>query len=197
MLGNAEFLGQARELTADSREAVGDLLASARLFAQILCELRAVSRALGADPDPPPRLEAVPLAPMAHAAVRAAGPRAARADVRLRCEAEEPLAAVANAELLRHVLDDLVDNAIRNAPARTEVLVRAQRRDARALLEVADRRLPPASLEHLFDLEIGDLASGRRLALVFARLSCELMGGALRAERDGGGVALTVELPAA
>jgi signal transduction histidine kinase len=196
ILGNAEYLTQARELTADSREAVTDLLASARLFVQILAELRAVSRGLGRGAEPPAHMGPVALGPVAHAAVLAASPRAARAEVRLVCQVDEPLSAHADPDLLRHVVDDLVDNALRNSPARSEVMVTASRRDATALLSVADHRVPPVSVEHLFDIEVGDAASGRRLALIFSRVACEAQGGTLRAEVTPDGLAMTIELPA-
>ena len=195
ILGNAEYLAQARELAPDSREAVADLLASAKLFAQILAELRAVSRAL----DGEIAAAVTPLAdtaPLVREVVRGALPRAQRAGLTLSVECDEALPARADRELLRHVLDDLVDNALRNAPSRTLVSVEARRRGERAVIEVGDQRRPPESPERLFEIDGGDATSGRRLALIFCRLACEAMGAKLSAEVPaGGGFRLALELP--
>jgi K+-sensing histidine kinase KdpD len=197
ILGNAEYLAQARELAPDSREAVADLLASAKLFAQILAELRAVSRAFDGDI----AAAVTPLAdtaPLVREVVRGAMPRAQRAGLLLSVECDDSLPARADRELLRHVLDDLVDNALRNAPSRTMVSVEARRRGERAVIEVGDQRRPPEAPERLFEIEGGDAASGRRLALIFCRLACEAMGAKLTADTPAsGGFRLALELAAA
>jgi len=195
ILGNAEYLGQARELAPDSREAVADLLASAKLFAQILAELRAVSRGL----DGEIAAAVTPIAdaaPLVREVVRGAMPRAQRAGLTLGVDCDDALPARADRELLRHVLDDLVDNALRNAPSRTLVAVEARRRAGGVVIEIGDQRRPPESPERLFDVENGDTASGRRLALIFCRQACEAMGARLTAEAPAaGGFKLAVELP--
>jgi signal transduction histidine kinase len=196
ILGNAEYLGQARELSPDSREAVADLLASAKLFAQILAELRAVSRGLDGEiaAAPTPLADASTLV---REVVRGALPRAQRAGLTLSVECDDAVPARADRELLRHVLDDLVDNALRNAPQQTLVAVEARRRDGAAVIEVHDQRRPPESVERLFEVDGGDPVSGRRLALIFCRLACEAMGARVWAESGGSGFTLRLELPVA
>jgi two-component system sensor histidine kinase KdpD len=196
ILGNAEYLGQARELSPDSREAVSDLLASAKLFAQILAELRAVSR--GLDGEIVTTVAVADAAVLVREVVRGAQSRAEHAGLLLSVDSDPTVPVRADRELLRHVVDDLIDNAVRNAPSRSLVTVEARKRGDTAIIEVSDQRAVPAALELLFDAEGGDAASGRRLALIFCRFACEAMGAKVWAEAGAaGGLKLSVELPAA
>ena len=95
----------------------------------------------------------------------------------------------ADCELVRRVAENLVDNAVRYAPAGSEVEVRVDAREGGALLSVADRGpgVPPELRERIFDrfVQLDPDASGRAgrgLGLTFCRAALEAHGGWIRAE---------------
>lgn len=93
------------------------------------------------------------LAAVAEDAVKAHASRAAERDVRLDLAAPEPLEVLADADRLREVIDNLVDNALRYAPPGSAVGVSVRREGDRARLSVQDSG-PGLSLgeqAHVFD----------------------------------------------
>jgi signal transduction histidine kinase len=108
-------------------------------------------------------------------------------------------------DLIRRVVTNLVDNAIRHAPADTTVTISTRRVDGGVELRVADRG--PGVPEHLrkqvFEPFIqldahGDLAStraGRGLGLTFCRLAAEAHGGAIWIEDGNPGAVFCVSIP--
>ncbi|HEX7322563.1 MAG TPA: DUF4118 domain-containing protein, partial [Mycobacterium sp.] len=109
---------------------------------------------------------------------------------------------MADAGLLERVLANLIDNALRYAPA-SVVRVTAGRVAERVLINVADegRGLPPGGGEHLFEPFQGigdqDNTSGVGLGLSVARGFIEAMGGAIQAiDTPGGGLTMVVDLAA-
>lgn len=105
-------------------------------------------------------------------------------------------------ELIRRVLENLVDNAIRHAPAGTHVRITSALRDASVELRVADAGpgVPPALRDRVFDRFVqGDTASraGRGLGLAFCKLAVEAHGGAIWIEDADPGAVFCVRLTAA
>ena len=93
------------------------------------------------------------LAAIAGDAVKAHASRAAERDVRLDLAAPEPLEVLADADRLREVIDNLIDNALRHAPPGSAVAVGVRREGDRARLSVQDTG-PGLSLDeqaHVFD----------------------------------------------
>ncbi|WP_437623026.1 sensor histidine kinase [Sorangium sp. So ce1151] len=112
----------------------------------------------------------------------------------------------ADADLLRRVLQNLVDNALRHSPARAAVHVEARRPDAR-WVEVTVRDegpgIPVHLRDHVFDryARLGDggasPSAGRGLGLTFCKLAVEAHGGTIQVrDNDGGGSCFSVLLPA-
>ncbi len=100
---------------------------------------------------------------------------------------------------IRQVLGNVVANALRYAPAGSDVLVSAEGGADRVTLSVVDRGpgIAPEVLPHLFDrfAKSAELR-GSGLGLAIARRLVEAHGGTIRAERPAeGGTAIRIELP--
>jgi signal transduction histidine kinase len=90
----------------------------------------------------------------------------------------------ADPDLVRRVLENLVDNAIRHAPAETRVRISSAAHDAGVELRVADAGpgVPPALRDRVFDRFVqGDAGprDSRGLGLAFCKLAIEAQGGAI------------------
>ena len=186
ILGNAEYLVQARELGPDSREAAADLLAAARLMARGLGELRAVNRAVDGDLHLEPTI--VDAAEVAAAVAHDLEPRASRAGVELVARAA-PAKVLADRSHLRHVIEELCDCALRGAPAGTLIEIVT----GGATISIRDRRQPPPpdDIARMFEVD-SEAGLGRRLGLLFCRLVAESMGGTVSARLDSDGAFATV-----
>ncbi|MFK4005122.1 ATP-binding protein [Qipengyuania sp. NPDC077563] len=108
-----------------------------------------------------------------------------------------------DALLLRHVLINLIDNALKFSPRSSKILVEFDCRDDDLALRVLDRGpgLPPESAA-LFDrferLEGTDRVGGSGLGLWIAKNFVEAVGGSIAAEnREGGGAMFAIALPLA
>jgi signal transduction histidine kinase len=205
VIGNAEYLDHAPELSADSRESVVDLLASAGLLGRVVMELVDVGRAL--DGPLVPALAAVDLDALLAEVTRTARPRAAALGVALAYHGQlGPTPMELDRHLVRRLVDTLLDNALRFAPRETTVTIRARAVDGAARIELCDQghTIPAAELAHIFDRAavFEQTTSGRsqravrRLATLFCLLVAEAHGGRVWAESaPGGGTNFCVELP--
>jgi two-component system, OmpR family, sensor histidine kinase KdpD len=112
-----------------------------------------------------------------------------------------PVYIRADTYFLNTTLDNILDNAIRHAPAGTAVEVSASERAGQLLIQIADRGpgIPAGEEERLFERFYrgsGERPGGLGLGLAIARQFVELMGGSVSAERrSGGGASFTVALP--
>ena len=125
---------------------------------------------------------------------------ASQSKVRLRVDAADDLPLLELDPLrVRQVLGNLVANALRYAPAGSEVLIEARRGADRVLLSIVDHGpgISPEVLPHLFDRFAKSAESrGSGLGLAIARRLVEAHGGTIRAERPvDGGTAIRFELP--
>jgi signal transduction histidine kinase len=112
-----------------------------------------------------------------------------------------PRTVQADPDLLRRVLENLVDNAIRHAPAGSRVRITGVDRGASVELLVADAGpgVPPALRERVFDRFVqGDTSSrgGRGLGLAFCKLAVEAHGGTISIGDANPGAVFCVRLPA-
>lgn len=131
--------------------------------------------------------------------------RAEERGVRLESGVDAALEMEADEERMLQVLENLVANAIRHAPAGSRVVLRAHRLDGRARLEVVDEGpgIPAAEAERVFerfyrmDSARSGSEGGTGLGLAIARWIVELHGGEIRAETaEPHGCRMVVELPA-
>ena len=105
--------------------------------------------------------------------------------------------------LVRHVLINLIDNALKFSPQSSKILVELDCRDDDVALRVLDRGpgLPPdaAALFDRFErLEGTDRVGGSGLGLWIAKNFIEAVGGSIATEnREGGGAVFAIGLPQA
>ena len=103
--------------------------------------------------------------------------------------------------LLRHVLINLIDNALKFSPAESKVEVSVDCTEAEIAISVLDRGpgLPhdrDALFERFARLEGSDRVGGTGLGLWIAKNFAEAIGGAIEAlDREGGGARFSVTLP--
>jgi two-component system, OmpR family, sensor histidine kinase BaeS len=143
------------------------------------------------------------LAELANAAVSAFASQADAKGVELRCDAERILLE-ADRERLKQVLFNLVDNALRHAPAGGWVKLELKREAGAAILAVSDNGpgIPAEQLPRLFERFFrGDAARSREtggsgLGLAIAKAIVVLHGGSIRAlNLLDGGARFEVRLP--
>jgi signal transduction histidine kinase len=106
-------------------------------------------------------------------------------------------------DLLRRLLANLVENAIRHAPPGTAVTVSLMSTGGGAEIRVADagKGIPPEMREKIFDpfvqVEGGvTTRSGRGLGLAFCKMAVEAHGGVITTEDASPGTVFCVRLPA-
>jgi heavy metal sensor kinase len=118
----------------------------ARVVDQLLILARADAAALR------PATEAVDVADFIHETANRWEAVARRNQLDLVVTAPRSGSVQADPSLLRRVLDNLIDNAIRHSPAGGKVLVGAERRDGTWILQVSDQGsgIPAAHRAHLF-----------------------------------------------
>jgi signal transduction histidine kinase len=116
-----------------------------------------------------------------------------------------PVPAWADGELVRRVLENLVDNALRHTPANTPVSIEARNdEDSAALLFVRDEGdgIPPADRQKVFSGEVQPQSGVRSrqnfgLGLRFCQLAVAAHGGQIWVEaNDPRGSVFCVRLPA-
>lgn len=108
-------------------------------------------------------------------------------------------------DLLRRVLQNLLDNALRYAPSGTEVRLEAQRIGGDIEIRVRDLGpgIPPDQRDRVFEkyvrLDHGpETKAGRGLGLAFCRLALQAQGGSIRVEANQpNGSVFALRLPAA
>ncbi|HTU59878.1 MAG TPA: hybrid sensor histidine kinase/response regulator, partial [Polyangiales bacterium] len=111
----------------------------------------------------------------------------------------------ADPDLLRRVLENLLDNAIRHTPSGGSVRLTAETVGDGLVLCVEDsgKGVPPSMREKIFDPFVQDEAgrhptrSGRGLGLSFCRLAVEAHAGSICVEEASPGARFVVRLPSA
>ncbi|MCL4790848.1 MAG: HAMP domain-containing histidine kinase [Gammaproteobacteria bacterium] len=124
---------------------------------------------------------------------------------RLALSAAPGLEMIGDPQLLRSGFENIVRNAIRHAPPDSVVDVAARRNGRRLHVDIMDRGpgVSPELLTRIFDPYVrapksADDTSGTGLGLAIARRVFEVHGGSVVATpRAGGGLTVSVELPAA
>ena len=128
---------------------------------------------------------------------------------RVRLELPEKLSLKGNAELLHRAVENVVRNAVKYTARGSEVLVRLERKEKLAVLEVTDRGpgIPEGELARIFepfyraghdDAAAGFArgAQGFGLGLAIAQLAVQAHGGTIRAgNAPGGGLRVELSLP--
>jgi signal transduction histidine kinase len=130
--------------------------------------------------------------------------RAGAKSIVLESAVDPSLRVRADADLLRRVVENLLENALRHAPEESVVLVSSVLRADALELRIADRGsgVPPELRESIFErfvqVESRDRAvtrSGRGLGLAFCRLAVEAHGGRIWVENGSPGAVFCLSLP--
>ena len=201
VIGSARTLQQRwRELTPDQRESFLELIAGetnrlATLIGDVLDTSRIDAGTFTF------RFSDVDLGELVRDSVAAA--EVSSDEVALRADVQDPLPAVrGDAERLRQVLMNLLDNAIKYSPAGDEVHVRAYAEDGRVRIDVRDRGPGIAREDQRLIFEkfgrvtTGNTRPGTGLGLFIARSIAEAHGGTLEvASAPERGAVFTLELP--
>ena len=112
----------------------------------------------------------------------------------------------ADQDLLRRLLANLVENAIRHAPEQSVVRVNGRVADGQVQLEVSDEGpgVPNEMVERIFDPFVqlegeADRAAraGRGLGLTYCRIAAQAHGGTIRVQNTNPGACFLVTLPQA
>lgn len=116
--------------------------------------------------------------------------------------ADEPLLVVGHPQRLERVIANLLENALRYSPQRSNVEVKIREHGARVQLSVEDRGpgLTEAVRAQLFEKFVQDPSLGGTagLGLYFCRMNVERWGGRIGCEpREGGGSRFWFDLPRA
>lgn len=182
--GQADTLERADREIARIDALVGELLALARLD-------QASGNAT---------LAPVDLKALAEEVIEAEAPQAAHRGVSLKLEAQA-LRASGDRDALLRALENLIRNAVRHAPAPSEVEVRLEAQRDEAVFSVRDRGpgVPADELPRLFEPFFrGKSANGEGYGLGLAIVSRVLRAHRGRAEarnREGGGLEVRLSLP--
>jgi len=198
---NAEFLRERPDAAEDDRaDAIADVVSEADRMSRLVDGLLVLARA-----DAGVAVERRPLdlrAVATEEARRFRPPGRARDDAQgVRVTTQGSALVSGDAEALGRAVRILLDNAFRHGGAPVGIIV--TRGDGRVTLEVRDAGpgLPSGSEDRIFErfyrADPARSGDGTGLGLSIARAIVEAHGGTVRAANaDGGGAAVTIELPA-
>ncbi|TMC44656.1 MAG: HAMP domain-containing protein [Chloroflexi bacterium] len=183
----------------DYRAAIGRIEAEAERMAGIVEGLlvlaRSDARSLAA------RSEEVDLRALLEASAERAASRASDRGVRIATRVDRPVVVADRDSGLEQVFDNLLDNALRYAPAGSAVEVEATAGDGMARITVSDHGpgIAPGERTRVFERfhrGEGARGPGAGLGLAIARSIVDAHAGRISAaETPGGGAAFVVELP--
>lgn len=197
----AQLLQRDKSLAPETRETANAIRVEVSSLMRLILNLLDISRAEeGALAISPTRLD---LGALASTVVDTMQVRAQARQVELISKVENTELS-ADPDLLRRVLENLLDNALRHAPKGSNVCLSLRRHPDAVELRVADqgRGIPPELRETIFErfVQLNDkdgLSSrtGRGLGLTFCRLAVEAHRGRIYVEDAQPGTAFCVRLP--
>jgi two-component system, sensor histidine kinase and response regulator len=197
----AEILVRDPGATERSRRTASKIREETRALMRMITNLLDISKA--DEGRLAPAREAVDLAALVGDVIESLQGQARSVGVTLRAEVAAP-AMRADPDLVRRLMENLVDNAIRHAPEGSEVRVEARPAGGEAIhLRVADagHGVPADQRERVFErfFQTGSNPSGGRsnrgLGLAFCKLAAEAHGGEIWIEDAGPGAVFCVRIP--
>jgi len=192
IMANADFLCESG-LAVDEAEAAGDIAVAARHLERTIRDLLDLSMA--EDVGLQARMEPVALGELANDVAIAMRGSGRSRGVNIVCDLRVER-VVADRELLRRMLQNLVHNAVTHAPRDSEVTIEASADEGGVLLRVLDRGpgVPLADAERIFERYVSEGRYG--LGLAFCRLVADAHGGRIWVEgRRPVGAMFCVRIP--
>jgi len=183
------------------RDALNALIRSTRQASRLAEQLLTLTRAEPGSRTP--RAERIDMVEVARLVLEAQAEDALKRGIDLGLEVEGNAPVVGDGTMLREMVVNLVDNALRYTPAGGEVTVRVTREEGAVGLTVDDNGpgIPEDEREHVFERFyriMGTQAEGSGLGLAIVREVVEGAGGAVTLGTSRvGGLSVTVRLPAA
>jgi signal transduction histidine kinase len=199
----AQLLLRDPSLSEKSRKAVTSIREETRTLMRLLLNLLDISKS--EEGHLVPAISSVDLQALVAEVLEAHRAQANARGVALKSDLRAPRVE-ADPDLLRRVLENLVENAVRHGAEGSPVLVSSQESDSAVELRVRDEGagVPPELRNAIFDrfvqLEGADRVvsrSGRGLGLTFCKHAVEAHGGTIRVEGAGPGAVFCVRLPRA
>jgi two-component system, sensor histidine kinase and response regulator len=196
----AQLLARDR-LSPDAREAGANIREEVRSLMRLLLNLLDLSKS--EEGRLIPAQARVDLANLVGDVCDALAGRAKARDICLR-QSVQAASLEADGDLLRRVLENLLENALRHAPPSSVISVSARECEGATELRVADagEGVPPALREAIFDRfvqvdkpEQSASRSGRGLGLAFCRLAVEAHGGRIWVEDGQPGAVFLLRIP--
>jgi len=151
-----------------------------------------------------PGLQTVDVADFLHETAARWNKRADARDVSIEVDAPDVGTVAAEPDLLRRILDNLVDNALRYAPALSSIKIEARPKDGGWVIEVSDHGpgIPPDLRQAIFtrfaraDTVRTRRSSGAGLGLAVSAALAEVHSGSLQlVDGDGPGCVFRLSLP--
>jgi two-component system, sensor histidine kinase and response regulator len=198
---HAQLLLRNPELPARARESVQAIRSEARSLLRLVLNLLDISKS--EEGQLAPRRTTVDLEALVGDVIEAHQVEAGNAQVSLE-RAIEARTVQADPDLIRRVIENLLDNAMRHAPADTAIRISTSRRDGEIEIRVADAGpgIPPDMREKIFErfvrVESGERSltrTGRGLGLAFCKLCIEAHGGRIWVEDAAPGAVFCSRLP--
>jgi two-component system, sensor histidine kinase and response regulator len=198
----AQVLLADRELPQRARDAAAQIRSDARSLMRLILNLLDISKS--EEGQLTARLAVIDLPKLGREALDSVELKAQAAGVHLMADVAVD-SAHADADLLRRVLENLLDNAIRHTPKGGRVLLSATADEQRLSILIQDtgQGIPPEMRDKIFDPYVqlekepqrSSTRGGRGLGLAFCRLAVEAHGGQIFVEDASPGARFCVTLP--
>jgi two-component system sensor histidine kinase/response regulator len=199
---HAQLLLRDKELSTRSRTSVQHIRDEARSLLRLVLNLLDISKS--EEGQLAPRRSTVDLEALTGEVLEGLEVRAQNAQVELVRELRVP-GVSADPDLLRRVLENLLDNAFRHAPAGSTIRVVSDAQEGGVEIRIADagKGISPEMRDRIFErfvqLELGETVAtrtGRGLGLTFCKLAVEAHGGRIWVEDANPGAVFCMRLPA-
>lgn len=197
---HAQLLLRDQSLSPRARESVQQIREGARALSRLILNLLDISKSEEGQLAPHPTQVELKTFTTEILDTFAIAARTARVTLVQHIEAQ---AVYADADLLRRVIENLIDNALRHCPPGSALQVTALSTDGAVEIRVADggKGIPPEQREKIFERFAQGNAeelltrSGRGLGLTFCRLTVEAHGGKIWVEDNHPGAVFCLRLP--
>jgi signal transduction histidine kinase len=198
---HAQLLVRNRDLPASARSSAQQVRDEVRSLMRLIMNLLDIAKSEQGRLSP--RLDEIDTGELVSSALEALELRARAKRVRL-TSAIEASSLKADPDLMRRVLENLIDNAIRHAPEDSEVRFAVRRADGHVELRVSDGGpgIPKVLRDKVFDQFVQvesatapTTRTGRGLGLAFCKLAVEAHGGTISVSDGAPGAIFTIRLP--